>query len=451
MLFFFLLTASAFAGMWLLRFFRGNFYRLAENTLATLDVMLSSADDDEKLELMQRYTGKMVVYLLLVVLLLAVAVLIIISPYHIPDLSSLPAWAEVLAISLGASLPFFVPLPKSASGYSEPAKLLHRLVLNNYALQLKLFKRELKKVQGKAKDERFIIVSGLARAGTTSLMNVLAENQQLKSLHYGQMPFLLSPNTWSRIYKPKGKKELERSHKDGIKISLRSNEALEEHFFKAITGDRFIGDETITQHQVSSEEYAHYLNYQKLVAKDTSSIYLAKNNNFILRYRAFRKFNDKFCFIILFRHPLYHAASLLEKHKQYIQLQSEDPFVLEYMDWLGHHEFGQNHKWFSLDGSQPPQESKDSLDYWLQVWINYYQYAQNIEHTNSIFIDYQDFCERPKQTLEVVQQRFPELSSQATVSSFSNPRKVELAHDQKLLQTALKIYENLQAKVRSGR
>ena len=83
-------------------------------------------------------------------------------------------------------------------------------------------------------------MTGLARAGTTSLMNHLATIETFKSLSYANMPLLLAPNTWAKFYKPKNQELKVRSHNDGIKIGLESNEALEEYFFKAISDDSFI-------------------------------------------------------------------------------------------------------------------------------------------------------------------------------------------------------------------
>ena len=105
--------------------------------------------------------------------------------------------------------------------------------------------------------------------------------------------------------------------------------------------------------------------------------------------------------VILFRSPLEHANSLLNQHKKFCKIQKKDPFILEYMNWLGHHEFGLNQKQFSFNKEKKIIEcDKFSLNYWLKIWINYYSYVLNISHPNTIFIDYKDYCNQPYSVIE---------------------------------------------------
>ena len=86
-----------------------------------------------------------------------------------------------------------------------------------------------------------------------------------------------------------------------------------------------------------------------MIVGKSKNNYLSKNNNFILRYKSIRKLNNCFIMVILFRSPLEHANSLLNQHKKFCKIQKKDPFILEYMNWLGHHEFGLNQKQFSFN------------------------------------------------------------------------------------------------------
>ena len=61
------------------------------------------------------------------------------------------------------------------------------------------------------------------------------------------------------------------------------------------------------------------------------------------------EYNQSFKMIVLFRHPLYHLASLLNQHFKTNQLQKNNKFaIIKYMQWLAHHEFGMNHKPFNF-------------------------------------------------------------------------------------------------------
>ncbi|PTM05982.1 MAG: sulfotransferase family protein [Bacteroidetes bacterium] len=458
MFYYLALGLSSFLSFLMLKWRRQQFYGLAENSVSLLNTLISSEDDNQKLEAMQKDTSSLFFSLLSFIALLIFALLIILTPAIIFGFwqagewafISPTSWQELLSISIGASLVFIPISPKNTSSYSELSQLLHRLALNNYNIGFQLFTREVKQKmkQGIQLKDEFIIVSGLARAGTTSLMNHLLKVEGFASLSYANMPFLLAPNTWRKIYHPTDKSTKERSHKDGIKIGLNSNEALEEYFFKALSQDAYLKADRLKEYTLSEDEYRDYLSYQSLIRKSPTEIYLAKNNNFLLRYKSMRAYNPNFLLVVLFRNPLLHATSLLEKHMYYSELQKEDPFVEEYMNWLGHHEFGLSQKAFQFGEKEPPQGDKNSLDYWLKIWLNYYQYALQIEDAQSLFIPYESLCANPQENLESILGKLDNGLRSPTVEPFSNLRKHSDKHpyQEALMQEAMKLYQSLLSK-----
>lgn len=434
---------------------QNDFIGLAQNSVALVDKLIADVGEDEKITLIQSYTNKLLKSLMTILLVivgaLAVgAIPIVVHAYmnglEVAQLDFLSIYG-ILAISIGATVPFVVPIgKKSNSDYSELSKLLHRMVLNNYNIGQKLFKKEIKRIDKKKRirNEKFVIVSGLARAGTTSLMNDLSKIEQFATLNYANMPFLMCPNLWAKFYKPKSKELKERSHKDGIKIGLDSNEALEEYFFKVKANDAFINESSLTEYMIPEKDYQHYIDYQTIIKDDDQKIYLAKNNNFILRYKSVRKLNADFLMVILYRDPLTHAASLMEKHKDYQKLQSDDPFVLEYMNWLGHHEFGLNQKPFIFEESEDFSElSKEAMDYWLKSWINYYSYALKLKEKNTLFVSYDHYCEKPTDTIQLVLDRINLKTEIPEYSGFTNKRKPDVSYSQDIYQEALDLYDQL--------
>jgi len=456
MLPYFSLFTGFFLGFWLLRSQRHVLFKLAENSVAALNTLLTAEDDEDvKLKMVQARTNALLLSLLKTIGLFVLVVAVGFGPYYgleliegtaSTDFNTGSFWS-IMAISIGATIPFLIPIkPKTKSDYSELAQLLHRMVLNNYTLGYKLFKREAKKQarKGKSVQSKFVIVSGLARAGTTSLMNNLVETGKFSSLSYANMPFLLSPNTWAKFYKPKSEKLKERSHGDGIKIGLSSAEALEEYFFKVITNDSYITESKILEHEIDDAGLNDYLNYQRMVRLGEESVYLAKNNNFLTRYNSIRARNKDFVMVLLYRHPLLHAASLLEKHKQYTQMQAEDTFVLEYMDWLGHHEFGLHQKEFSFStSSESPVTDKSLLDYWLSVWINYYEKVLTIKDDNTLVINYEQYCNQPNETINSILNKGGLAIDNLNFEAYQNVREVKLPHSNTFLEKAMGIYEQL--------
>lgn len=443
------------------------FHRLAHSSLSLLNTYLAPGSEDEKLPAIEQGTQSLLLHLLRVVgwLLFALAAgalpvfLWSYSPFFQPPLAPVEAWS-ILAVSVGASLPFLLPSRgQAASGYSSLAQLLHRLALDHSYLGLRLLRGEIKEMdrQEIRRREDFLIITGLARAGTTSFLNAVLPLAPLASLNYANMPFLLSPRRWSRIYRPKEHSTRERSHQDGVQIGLHSSEALEEYFFKAQAQDRYIDPQGLQEYKLSSEEYQHYLDYQRVVRSSKELRYAAKNNNFLLRYRSLRDHNPHFRMVLLFRQPLYQAVSLMEKHRHYRNLQRQDSFILEYMDWLGHHEFGQHHKPFRFPTTPGwverylDQAQLDTLEYWLALWIAVYQFALSLHHENNYFVAYEDFCSQPDVVLKDVLKGWHPTGDSSFPLPHSNERKVEHQVDPQLEQAAKDIYQQLQAKIRYPR
>ncbi len=449
------LFVSFFIIAFFIRSFRKVFQNLAINSVALVNELIATNDDDDELiQEIQRSTNRLVVSLFTMLLVLVVAFVLgsipVIAYSFIENISwdqlVFSSFYSILAISMGATVPFILPYKKKdSSSYSELSKLFHRMALDNYNISNKLFKIESRKFNKRGISVRndFVIISGLARAGTTSLMNKLSDFPEFVSLSYANMPFLMSPNIWKRYYNPKTKILKERSHKDGIMIGFNSIEALEEYFFKVKADDSYILENSLNQYSIPEEHYRDYLNYQRNITADESKIYLAKNNNFILRYKSVREFNDDFLMVILYRDPLTHAASLLEKHQDYIVLQSDDEFVQEYMNWLGHHEFGLSQKQFLFEGDSLIEGDKESLDYWLKIWINYYSYVLNIDHPKTYFINYDDFCSSPEKVIERLLSGINLKVDIPEYTSFTNKRKSAENYNKDLYLKAMEIHNKL--------
>ncbi|MGW8314230.1 MAG: hypothetical protein ACWGNV_01430 [Bacteroidales bacterium] len=457
------LFISFFLFALLLRLSRSVFYVLAEDSVSLVNDLMSDLGEDEKVRKVQTGTSRLVLSLIKMLITIIFALVagsvpiiayLLISGSEIRGLDFTSFYA-ILSLSLGATVPFLLPVGKKrTSDYSELSQLLHRISLDNYFIANRLFGQETKKIKKKNLriNQDFVIISGLARAGTTSLMNDLARMDDFVSLSYANMPFLLCPNIWKKFYHPKEKGLKERSHKDGIMIGLNSNEALEEYFFKVKANDAYIEEDRLSIYELPEKDYLDYLDYQAIIKLDDRKTYLAKNNNFILRYKGVRAFNDAFIMVILYRDPLTHAASLMEKHREYKKLQEEDPFVLEYMDWLGHHEFGAHQKPFVFaDSTEPIQGEKDSLDYWLKIWINYYRYALNLSHSHTLFINYDTYCSQPEETIRSIVRKAGMDTELPEYSPFHNKRKVTGEYATEIYDSALEVYRQLRRNPESAR
>ena len=83
--------------------------------------------------------------------------------------------------------------------------------------------------------DRPIFICGLARAGTTILLELLAQHPDTGTFRYQDYPFPMLPTWWDKMNWARNITPVERSHKDGITVTPESPEAMEEmiwmHFF----------------------------------------------------------------------------------------------------------------------------------------------------------------------------------------------------------------------------
>lgn len=436
-------------------FLKKPFFSLANSTTALLNSMLDTSMSEEvkqkaliqKLGKLLSALGFFVVFTLLIVGISIVPVLLFNGSGSIDDLD-MESFPFYLSMILGSMVLFVVPFQKKNENYSSWSVLLHEMVLNNYNISKSLFELDKKLFKKKTakRNENFVIVSGLARAGTTALTNLLFRSQKFHSLSYANMPFLLATNIWGKFYNP-GKENLQqRAHGDKVMFGYKSVEALEEYFFKAFLADKFIDDKGLVEHEIDEDIYNNYIIYQNLIKADgADTIYLAKNNNLILRYKSLRKFNSRFKVVLLFRDPVHHAYSLMNQHKRFTEKQEKDAFILSYMNWLGHHEFGLNQKAFAFEKIYLKNSyGHESINYWLGLWVSYYtRILSLLEDRNLILVDYNDLLMEPENLLHTLEEALDIKLSVDGIVPFEKSGIPTLAVDPELEKKANDLFNQL--------
>ena len=140
------------------------------------------------------------------------------------------------------------------------------------------------------------------------------------------------------------------------------------------------------------------------------------------------------------RDPLEHAYSLHGQHQNFLQQQEKDPFILTYMNWLGHHEFGKGQLPFDLGGIGEERD-REKLDFWLERWIEYYSYAKNLEGVE--FIRYEEFLARPSQVVERIAKATGMTINAEDIPVFEKTPEVPSGFSPDLASMAQKVYEEL--------
>ncbi len=282
--------------------------------------------------------------------------------------------------------------------YSVISKLLHRLALGNRAVAEMSFDIDQALAKNAPAAEIVgppVFISGLARSGTTLLLHLLFQSGEFRSLTYRDMPFVLAPNLWRRITSGSRNDMVaeERAHGDGIKIDFDSPEAFEEVFWRVFSGVHYLGDDCLRPMVADTAILAQFRGYIAAIMNNGSRLrYLSKNNNNILRLSSIRLAFPTAIVVVPFRAPLQHAYSLMRQHRQFLREHAQNKFAQDYMTWLGHHEFGGDHRPFVFDGIRPRGMPEEDLHYWLQIWCDAYEFLLVNAPSDCVFLCYEEFC-----------------------------------------------------------
>lgn len=297
------------------------------------------------------------------------------------------------------------------SDYSPTSRLLHHIALGVPFITRASF--ELEQLlnhtdSSNSTREKHVFIAGLARAGTTLLLRQINDTHAFRSLNYRDMPFPLMPSLWRKLSNPfiQSISKRERAHGDKLMVDSDSPEAFEEVFWRIFTGKQYIHHDRLTPSDIDEDTIEQFRNYIFSLLAHTSSHgesrYLSKNNNNILRLPVIRKSFPEAIIIIPFRDPLLHAASLHRQHLRFSQTYAQDSFAQSYMNWLGHFEFGLNHRPFIFSQLMFDKLSKldpNLPDYWLTLWTDVYRFLLDAgKQVNAVFISYERFCTQHEDT-----------------------------------------------------
>jgi len=296
--------------------------------------------------------------------------------------------------------------------FSATDKLWHRM--GN--LETSVLSDELENI----KIQKPVYVSGLARSGTTILTEMLEKHPDLTSHHYSDFPNIWTPYWRNYLLQKTRKGELvagERAHKDRIKITNDSPEAVEEvlwsYFFPqchAPARDNTLGKETSNPSFESF--YAGHI--QKLLLVRESPRYLAKGNYNLSRFLYILKMFPDARFLIPYRNPVNHIASLIKQHKFFLKADAENPRVARQLALSGHYEFGPGRSAVHLGDDKQHQAITDAwadgreVEGWALYWAASYQFLLDQARSHegfaqaSLFISYEELCGHSEEVIDSI-------------------------------------------------
>lgn len=277
-------------------------------------------------------------------------------------------------------------------------------------LENDLHRRELEGVV--SRNELFI--TGVPRAGTTLVLELLYGTGEFASFTYRQMPFILAPLLWRRLSMSSRKEGVraERAHGDGMEVSYDSPEAFEEVAWLAFLGDYILRERTLAPVPPDAVTPEAAAGLQTLVRKlllasqgpdtGTPRRYLSKNNANISRLRALERIFPTARVLVVFRDPLAQVASLMAQHRRFLAEHAEDHFSQRYMRWIGHFEFGANFRPIDFEGryARDGVVSEPDIGFWLDYWASAYRHALEAGSAQVSFVDYDRLLASPAASLE---------------------------------------------------
>jgi len=278
------------------------------------------------------------------------------------------------------------------NNYSWWQQKLHQFALSTRFMRNVTFDIESTLFAVNESQDNHVFVAGLARSGTTILLNAIHKSDEFASLSYKDMPFVLAPNLWSKLFFQRQDADLiARAHGDGIKISYYSPEAFEEVFWMSFDEE---DKETI-------EKFKKYV--QRINHRYQKGRYLSKNNQNIKRLELISKIFPNSKILIPFRNPIQHAFSLLSQHQRFIEYSMKDEFISSYMKWIGHTEFGPNYVPTYNDNLNFLDCS--DINHWMEQWYLTYQncFTTFKRNENFFFVCYEQLCSSKKYWLDLLQ------------------------------------------------
>jgi hypothetical protein len=265
--------------------------------------------------------------------------------------------------------------------------------------------------------DRPVFISGLARAGSTILLEILARHPDVVSHRYQDYPLVFTPFWWNRLLERVPKREVppsERTHRDGIVVGPSSPEAFEEVLWMAFFPHlhRAPHSDVLDDRASHPEFEAFYREHiRKLVRVRGGGRYLSKGNYNVTRLEYLLKLFPDARFVIPTRDPEWHIASLMKQHVLFCQGCNGRPEAVRHLQRVGHFEFGLDRR--PINTGDPARLARitdawrrgDEVEGWSLYWAQVYGHLADRLDANpalkaaALIVRFEDMCRAPHETL----------------------------------------------------
>jgi len=261
--------------------------------------------------------------------------------------------------------------------------------------------------------DRPIFIAGLARSGSTILLELLAGHDETATHRYRDFPPVLTPRAWNWFVDHAQGGEptpRERAHRDRIEVTPDSPEAFEEVIWMAFF-DRLhdpARSAVLTADVDAPRFEAFYRDHiRKMLALRGGSRYLSKANYNVTRLAYLLKLFPDARFIVPVRDPVAHIASLMKQHRLFVRMAEGNPRILRHLQRTGHFEFGPDRRPINAGDDKATariarlwSDGRD-LEGWADYWALVYGHVAHLLETDPLvgaavhIVRHEDFCDDP--------------------------------------------------------
>jgi hypothetical protein len=255
-----------------------------------------------------------------------------------------------------------------------------------------------------------IYIAGLARAGSTILLELVASIEDVVTHRYRDFPPVFIPYWWNgfvdRTQAPSPAPK-ERPHGDRIWITPESPEAMEEPLWMAFfpsSHDPAVSQALDGQDRHHEFERFYRDHIRKLLLIRHGTRYASKGNYNITRLEYLLHVFPDARLVIPVRDPVSHVASLLRQHERFSAACRGNPRGLAHLRQTGHFEFGLDRRPINTGDSARTEQilrmwsEGQELRGWARYWNQIYDYVAGRLQCNerlreaALVVRYEELC-----------------------------------------------------------
>ena len=283
-------------------------------------------------------------------------------------------------------------------------------------LESKFLKDAIEKIEIKQP----IFIAGLARSGTTILLELMSLLKETGTHQYRDFPPVFTPYLWNWFIDHSIRQTIphqERAHADRIYITPESPEAMEEPIWMAYFPA--VHDPSVSNLLDSSEnhpafEQFYFDHIRKILMIRKASRYVSKGNYNISRLEYLLHLFPDARFIIPVREPAAQIASLMKQHILFYKLSDNNRRARNHLRWVGHFEFGPDRCPINMGDTRlveeirklwtKGEEVQGSARYWSHIYgaVADQLDASEALRNATIIVRYEDFCRFPLESIQAI-------------------------------------------------